>query len=200
MKNMYYNKCKTEGLDHSSESKNVFRGKVKMFCLNQKTNIYIAENASAIFLCPDFTPETAPFEEQMSIPHVVTECLPGDTPADVTCSDNAAEYRFLSDSCENNLSVTSAEITADDMVACESQNVVSEDVISIENDLSEEISPMFQFRKHIPNSFYITVCNGDYLLFSSVVKSVEISKYYRSDRGADLCGMELKIRVQSFKL
>lgn len=171
-----------------------------MFCFEEKTNVYIAENVSAIFLCPDFTPEAAPVEEQT--PDFLSVCmlLSGDTPADVLSDAAETEYQIIPDSCEKTCCTVQLPLSADDLIACETGVCSSADVISVSDTLAEEKCPMFLFRKHIPSNFYITVCNGDFYECPMSSADSRDEAYCSSVRGFVPCGMELKIRVQSFKL
>lgn len=178
--------------------KNVFRGKVKMFCFTEKTYTEIAENVSAIFLCPDFTPETASCEEQMLFSTPVLASLSGDTPADVLMADEAVDYQINPECADLALGVSNAVEAEID--ACIPENINSEDVITITSDLSEDSSPVFRFLKHVPPGFYITVCNGDYLLLAADEEFAERSKYCCSVMGFVPSGMKLKIVIQSFNL
>lgn len=178
--------------------KNVFRGKVKMFSFTEKNYTHVAENASAVFLCPDFTPETASFEEQMLFSTPVLASLSGDTPADVLIASEAVEYQINSECSDFSLGISN-EVAVED-VLCIPENINSEDVISITNDLSEESSPVFRFLKHVPSGFYVTVCNGDYSVLTADEEFADSTKYCCSSKGFIPSGMKLKIAIQIFNL
>lgn len=170
-----------------------------MFCFSEKTNVYIAENVSAIFLCPDFTPEAAPFEEQNIFSEPVCTLLSGDTPADVICVEHESEYSIVPDKSDEVLSIPYVKYCETDTIGCSGEIFNSAEVITVQIELAENC-PMFQFKKHIPSNFYITVCNGDfYDCFPALAGNMSVN-YCCTCRGFVPDGMELKIRVRNFKL
>ena len=183
--------------------KNVFRGKVKMFCFVAETKseyVYAGRNVSAAFLCPDFTPICASFEEQLPISAYFHSLLSGDTPADVLPEKNFAEYQIVSESVNCSFSVALPLAADNELIDCNSENVYSGEIITISNALAEDSSSMFLVEKHIPSNFYITVCNDEYCLYSREYCSFEYRKYCAASGGFSPHGMELKIKVQNFKL
>lgn len=192
---------RTEELDHSSvPEKHFFRGKVKMFCCNDRTNVYVAEIASAAFLCPDFTLPKAPVEEYPPYSHSVRALLSDDTPVDVLSYAAEAEYEIVPAACEQTVISIQLPLNDDCPAAFSVEIFNSADVISVIEDIAEWDCPMFQFRKHIPSNFYITVCNGDFYTCQAMLPGGCDFGYCSSVRGFLPGGMELKIRVQSFKL
>lgn len=173
-----------------------------MFCFVEKTQskYLYAENVSALFLCPETTPKYASSEEQILIPAQIVNLLSGDTPADVPADNTVAEYQIVSESVDCSFSVALPLAAADDLIDCGSDNLESEEFITVKNALSEESSPMFLVEKHIPSSFYITVCNGEYYRDTQAFAVCEYRKYSAVGGVSAPHGMELKIRVQSFRL
>lgn len=171
-----------------------------MFCFNQKTNVFIAENVSAVFLYSHNTPETARFEANNAFSAPALMLLPGATPADVHDVIQETEYQVLPGSNDLSVAVTHPFVNVDDVVFCGQEHVSSEDVITVKNNLAEEECPMFLFRKHIPSGFYVTVCNRDYFLYAPDHKLCVYRKYCCSVKGFIPSGMKLKIKVQNFKL
>ena len=184
-------------------NKNVFRGKVKMFCFNQKTYIVVAENVSATFLRPENllqnAPRITPCEEKKLFSAPILASLSGDTPADVLIADAVEqEYQIKSGYSECSLAVSNPLDAEEDAFIPE--NIVSGDVITVGSELREDYGSVFYFKKHIPPGFYITVCNKDYLLSAVENVSAAYSKYCCSVQGFVPSGMKLKIVIQSFNL
>ena len=172
-----------------------------MYCFEDKTNFFIAENASAIFLCPDFTPESAPVEEHPCCSCPAVLMLSDElTPVDVLKSDAGEEYLISSEMSEHTVSIAQIPLCADDHIACEEEKFNSVEVISVRDTLAEGTCPMFRFKKHIPSNFYITVYSREFYGDIACNGTVCETSYCCSVRGFVPDGMELKIRVQNFRL
>lgn len=171
-----------------------------MYSFQKRENINFAENVSAIFLYPDFTPEAAPVEEASNDFCSVSLLLSGDTPADVLSLVESEEYLISPDCNTETLIVASLPLCPDGFIACEGEKFNSEEVISVRNVPSEEKCPMFLFMEHIPSSFYVTVCSGDFYDCPFIGENGREVAYCCSVRGFVPDGMELKIRVQNFRL
>lgn len=171
-----------------------------MYCFDYKTNVYIAENVSAIFLCPDFTPESAPVEERTFRSFSSLMLLSGVTPADVLSLDAEEEYLISSELSEQIVSIAHIPLCADDHIACAEEKFSSDEVISVAGTLAEGICPMFRFSEHISSDFHITVCSREFYADCPVRWKMRRNVYCCSVRGFVPCGMELKIRIQNFRL
>lgn len=173
-----------------------------MICFVEKTTTLIAENLSAIFLYPRFTPTSAPEAEQISFSMLNDAVFSGDTPAgEVSCVAESMAYQVSSEyvDCNLDLSCSLADEVAD-IAPIVSETADPEDVISVAGDLSEGSSSVFRFKEHVSPGFYVTVYGSCCTLRKTDDDRVGCAVYCSSALGFVPAGMELKIAIQSLKL